>query len=84
MSCFYLPYTATTNPENVRRLLRSIELQRELDEHFGSSVSGQRCLFTDDAGCLPPDAAAFFDGGIFESYPYVQAAAGRRRSLLVL
>ncbi len=81
---FFLPYTATTNPENVDRIMRSIREQRELDSHLGLTVPHRRTLFTDRANRLPHEAAEFFNGGIFESNPFVQTSSGVRFSLSML
>jgi hypothetical protein len=81
---FYLPYTATTNPENLRRLLRSIQQQLELDARYGGGVPYRRYLFTDKIKPLPQEALEFFDGGVFESNPFVQAANGLRFCMSML
>lgn len=81
---FYLPYTATTNPENVGRIMRSIEQQRDLDRHLGSSIPYRRTLFTDRADRLPREAIEFFNGGIFESNPFVETRNGVRFCMSVL
>ncbi len=80
----FLPYCATTNPENIGRLLRSIRLQRELDRHIGRSLPYKRTLFTDRVGRLPIDAIQFFDGGVFESHPFLNTPTGNRFSMSML
>lgn len=75
----FLPYTTTTNPENLRRLLRSIDQQRALDQFLGRVPTHRRTLFTDSAAPLSSDVVAFFDGGVFESDPYTLTPDGGRR-----
>ncbi len=80
----FLPYCATSNPDNIGRLVRTIEQQRALDRHLGRSLPYRRTLFTDRIGRLPMDVVQFFDGGLFECSPYVSTPAGSRFSLSIM
>ena len=70
----FLPYSATTNPENIGRLLKTIAQQRLVEKLSGYTMPYQRWLFTDRADRLPEDALSFFDGGIVECDPFLRSA----------
>ena len=80
-AALFLPYCATTNPENIGRLLRTIRQQRELDWHLHTKLPHKRTLFTDNLAPLPREAALFFEGGMFESHPFIE---GHRFSVSML
>ena len=81
---FYLPYAATSNPENVGRLIRSVSQQRQLDRQVGADLGHVKCLFTDKAERLPHEVAEFFNGGVFETQSFVKTPTGTRFCLAML